>query len=179
MNLTFRKRQNEPRHSEPGTVSSTASPPLPLLTHLQVSLVGLSVATRFGSQPVLGLQLHIDRNSRARLLSVHENTLILRVTDTVRALPTFEIEVEWNLAFTFVEPISEREVRLPQHWHWLMEHSLPYTSELVATLTQRMGLAPLILPPGRAWRFYAETFDSLPHTRLRHGARDAGHGNRR
>ncbi len=151
MNLTFRRKQNEQMHSEPRDVSAAARPSLPLLTHLQVLLTGLSVATRMRSYSLIGgSQLSVDRNSHAQLLSVHENTLILRVTDTVRALPAFEIEVDWNLIFAFAEPVSEREARLPQHWRWLTEHSLPYTSELVATLTQRMGLPPLILPPGRA-----------------------------
>lgn len=150
MNLTFRKRRNEQMHNEPAPVSSTVRPSLPLLTHLDVVLIGLSVATRFGTHPVVGLQLHVDRNSRARRLSLHENVLVVRVTDTVRALPAFEIEVEWNLTFTFAEPVAERDARIPQHWQWLTEHSLSYTSELVATLTQRMGLSPLILPPRRA-----------------------------
>lgn len=150
MNLTFRKRQNEQMHSEPREVSAAARPSLPLLTHLQVLLTGLSVATRMRSYSFIGSQLSVDRHSHARLLSVHENVLTLQVTDGVRALPGFEIEVEWSLTFNFAEPISEREIRIPQHWRWLTEHSLPYTSELVATLTQRMGLPPLILPPGRA-----------------------------
>lgn len=85
-----RKRQCTGNHGG-GTGDIPAS-----LESLTVRLSALSLVTKAGSGSFAHLAPLVGRDRNARLVDLADKIVVVSVRDTVRALPVFEVIVEWQ-----------------------------------------------------------------------------------
>lgn len=133
------------RGTAQATMQEALETSLPPLDSLAVRLSALSLVTKTGGGSPAHLTPLIGRDRNTHLVDLSGETVVVSVRDTVRALPVFEVIVEWRMSLRFTDRLSKEEVILPHNWQWIVRHIDPYTAEIVAQLTLRSGFSPVIL----------------------------------
>jgi hypothetical protein len=125
---------------------SISDPPIiARIAEVTVILSQLSVSTGKSLPLAWGARLHVEQKSRGKVLSVRGEVVKLRFDATIRSIPVFEIEAEFTASILLLEEIPEYIVRAPSNAAALYAVCVPYCSELVANLSMRMGMPPLVI----------------------------------
>ncbi len=117
----------------------------PMVVRADIRLQGMSVQTGRAWPPAPGIEVRPNHECSHRIVSAADCEVGVRVSHRVDAAPVFRIELDVLGVFTFDAVLDARDVHSPEVAERLAAACLPYCAEIIAYVTGRAGLPPLIV----------------------------------
>ena len=123
-----------------------AGPRLPPITHARCVVKGLMLSTAKGFPEVVLEQMAPQDKRQASIVEVEQDAVHADYRRTVTAIPLFELEIQMRASLQFdVQGEELSGVPADALLGPVLSLCDPHSAELVAVVTSRMGLPPLIL----------------------------------